>query len=91
MQDMEEEESPSFQGSVLKNPYSHSIAFIANSLKADPLSGRADSPARQNIEEAARIAGLDFILNVVINSKKEIVAAVAGDFIEAHRKGAEIC
>jgi nickel-dependent lactate racemase len=55
-----------------------------------PLSGRIDSPPRKNIEEAARIAGLSFIVNVVINSKKEIVAAVAGDFVEAHRKGVMI-
>lgn len=59
-------------------------------FEGNPLSGRIDSPARQNIEEAARILGLKFILNVVINSKKEIVAAVAGDFVEAHKKGAEI-
>ena len=65
-------------------------SFYSKLFEGDPLSGRADSPARQNIEEAARIAGLDFIFNVVLNSKKEIVAAVAGDFIEAHRKGTEI-
>ncbi len=64
-------------------------SFYSKIFEGDPLSGRADSPARQNIEEAARIAGLGFILNVVVNSKKEIVAAVAGDFIEAHRKGTE--
>lgn len=59
-------------------------------FEGNPLSGRIDSPARQNIEEAARISGLRFTLNVVINSNKEIVAAVAGDFIEAHRKGVEV-
>jgi lactate racemase len=64
--------------------------FYSKLFEGSPLSGRIDSPARKNIEEAAKIAGLGFILNVVINSKKEIVAAVAGDFIEAHRKGAEI-
>lgn len=53
------------------------------------VSGRADGPVRQDMEEAAKIFGLDFILNVVLDSKKEIVAAVAGDFIEAHRKGVE--
>jgi lactate racemase len=63
--------------------------FYSKLFEGSPLSGRIDSPARKNIEEAARIAGLSFILNVVINSKKEIVAAVAGDFIEAHRKGTE--
>ena len=64
-------------------------SFYSKLFEGTSLSGRADSPARQNIEEAARIAGLGFILNVMIDSKKEIVAAVAGDFIEAHRKGTE--
>jgi nickel-dependent lactate racemase len=54
------------------------------------VSGRVDGPVRQDIEEAANISCLDFILNVVLDSKKEIVAAVAGDFIEAHKKGAEV-
>ncbi|HEY3361759.1 MAG TPA: nickel-dependent lactate racemase [Methanosarcina sp.] len=54
------------------------------------VSGRIDGPVRQDMEEAAKILGLDFILNVVLDSKKEIVAAVAGDFIEAHRKGVEV-
>jgi lactate racemase len=62
-------------------------SFYSKLFEGDPLSGRTDSPARQNIEEAARIAGLDFIINVVLDSKKEIVAVVAGDLIEAHRKG----
>jgi len=37
--------------------------------------------------EAARIVGADFILNVVQNSKKEIVKVVAGDLIEAWLEG----
>jgi len=64
-------------------------SFYSRLFEGEPLSGRADSPARQNIEEAAKIAGLGFILNAVIDSKKRIVTAVSGDFIEAHRKGAE--
>ena len=54
------------------------------------VSGRLDSPVRQDFEEAAGVAGLDFILNVVLNSKKEVVRAVAGDFIKAHRAGAAV-
>jgi nickel-dependent lactate racemase len=54
------------------------------------VSGRVDGAVRQDMEEAAKIFGLDFILNVVLDSKKEIVAAVAGDFIEAHRKGTKV-
>lgn len=64
-------------------------SFYSKLFEGEPLSGRVDSPARQNIEEAAKIAGLGFILNAVIDSEKRIVAAVAGDFIKAHRKGAE--
>ena len=64
-------------------------SFYSKLFEGEPLSGRADSPARKNIEEAAKIAGLGFILNAVIDSEKRIVAAVAGDFIKAHRKGAE--
>ena len=71
----------SSEQSVIKN----------HELMRDPLAatGRLDSPVRQDMEEAAEIAGLDFILNVVLNSRKEIVQAVAGDFIQAHRAGAE--
>ena len=53
-------------------------------------SGNLDSPVRQDMEDAARMAGLDFILNVVQNSQKEIVRAVAGDFVQAHRAGATV-
>ncbi len=63
-----------------------------HAMMADPFarSGRLDSPVRLDMEDAAGIAGLDFILNVVLNSKKEIVKAVAGDYIKAHRTGARI-
>ncbi|OYV14050.1 MAG: hypothetical protein CG440_856, partial [Methanosaeta sp. NSM2] len=59
-------------------------------LMRDPRSatGRLDSPVRLDMEEAAGVAGLDFILNVVLNGRNEIVQAVAGDYIHAHRKGA---
>ncbi len=61
-----------------------------HALMLDPKSsaGRLDSPVRDDLEEAARLLGIDFILNVVLNDRKEIIFAVAGDYIEAHRKGA---
>ncbi|MDD3318042.1 MAG: nickel-dependent lactate racemase [Methanosarcina sp.] len=68
-------------------------AVIANHkmmIDEKAVSGRVDGPVRQDMEEAAKVAGLAFILNVMLDSKKEIVAAVAGDFIEAHRKGVEV-
>lgn len=38
---------------------------------------------------AARKANLQFILNVIIDSKKEIIKAVAGDCVDAHKEGYE--
>ncbi len=60
-----------------------------HALMLDPNSsaGRLDSPVRDDFEEAARLLGIDFILNVVLNDRKEIIFAFAGDYIEAHRKG----
>ncbi|MGI6142395.1 MAG: nickel-dependent lactate racemase [bacterium] len=45
------------------------------------------NPLREDIEEVGQMAGVAFILNVVLNSKKEIVKAVAGHPIKAHREG----
>ena len=43
------------------------------------------NPIRADIEEAAAICGVDFILNVVLDEHKEIVFASAGDVTAAHR------
>ncbi|MDR2944883.1 MAG: nickel-dependent lactate racemase [Methanosarcinales archaeon] len=59
-------------------------------IEKNAVSGRVDSPVRQDLEEAAGIIGLDFILNVVLDSRKKVVAAFAGDFIDAHREGVKI-
>lgn len=40
---------------------------------------------------AARLVGVDFIVNVVKNYRGEVVEAVAGDLVEAHAHGVEIC
>jgi nickel-dependent lactate racemase len=48
-----------------------------------------DNPVREDIEEAGRIAGVDFIVNAVLNSKSKIVKVVAGDPVKAHREGSK--
>lgn len=45
------------------------------------------NPVREDIEEAAAMVGVDFILNVVLDAHKEIIRAVAGDVTAAHRAG----
>lgn len=52
-------------------------------------AGRAEgNPVRLDLEEGIRkFIPIDFIVNVVLDEHKEIIHAVAGDFVEAHRAG----
>lgn len=50
----------------------------------------ADNPVRKDIEEAGKIAGIDFIFNVILNDSKKIIGAVAGNNNEAFIKGIHI-
>jgi len=57
-------------------------------VNPDACAGKlAGNPLREDIEEAARMVGIDFILNVVLDEHKQIVCAVAGDPVKAHRAG----
>jgi lactate racemase len=55
----------------------------------DPGLGTVDTDMRREMEEFAARIGLDFILNVILNRDGELVDAVAGHFIAAHRAGVE--
>ncbi len=48
------------------------------------------NPVRQEVEEVGRMAGVDFILNVVMNSRKQVVRAFAGHPFAAFREGARL-
>lgn len=57
-------------------------------VREEAHAGNLDSnPLRQDLEQAAAICGVDFIVNVVLDEHKQIVRAVAGDLAEAHREG----
>ena len=45
------------------------------------------NPVREDIEEAGKLCGIDFIVNAVLDEHKQIVFAVAGDVTDAHRVG----
>ena len=49
------------------------------------------NPVREEMEEAAKMIGLDMIVNTVMNVKNEIVKVVAGDPAMAHQAGVKIC
>ena len=61
----------------------HSM-MVREEAHAGALEG---NPIREDIEEAAAICGVDYLVNVVLNEHKEIIRAVAGDVTQAHRAG----
>lgn len=57
-------------------------------VRPEACAGNLDTnPVRQDIEEAGKLCGVDFILNVVLDEHKHILKAVAGDPVLAHREG----
>ena len=62
-----------------------------STLHPNALVGHMEgNPIRDDIEEAALLVENCFIVNGILNAKKEIVSVVAGDMIKAHREGAKI-
>jgi nickel-dependent lactate racemase len=65
--------------------YNHNAEFIDNEkARTGIIDG---NPIQRDMLYAARAARLDFIVNVVINSEKEVIFAVAGDCDLAHKEG----
>jgi nickel-dependent lactate racemase len=56
----------------------------------DDLPPIDENPVSNEMIEAARTAGVDFILNVVSNDAGEVVCVVAGDVFEAWRKAVDV-
>ncbi len=52
--------------------------------------GNIMSPVRMDMEDAVNFVNVDFLYNVIVDSHKNIVAATAGNVIDAHRKGVSI-
>lgn len=46
-----------------------------------------DNQRRADMEEAARMGGLDAVVNVVVNSRRQIAGLFVGDVVGAHRAG----
>ncbi|MTV50301.1 nickel-dependent lactate racemase [Heliobacillus mobilis] len=67
--------------------YNHNSTFISSPYART--GNLENNPIHRDMLFAAEKAKLAFILNVVINAKKEIIYAVAGDRVEAHLKGCQ--
>lgn len=54
---------------------------------SETVMGIPENPMRLRMEEAARIAGLKYIVNVIYDIEKKIVGCFCGDVVQAHREG----
>ncbi len=44
------------------------------------------NPVREDIEEAASMVGLEYVVNVVVDESKNVLGCFSGNFIKAHRE-----
>ena len=54
---------------------------------SETVMGVPENPMRLRMEEAARMAGLAYIVNVVYDVARHIVGCFTGDVVRAHREG----
>jgi len=60
----------------------------SNMVLPGAVTGKLEgNPVREDLEEVAGFLRIDFIVNVVLDEHKNIIKAVAGHHIEAHREG----
>lgn len=64
----------------------HSLAMKDSSIKL----GNINNSAYREINEVAKIVGLEFVINTILNGKNEIIDIVAGNVEETHRRGIKI-
>ena len=66
----------------------HCSAFIDHpKARMGVLDG---NPIHRDMEAAVKMAGLKYIVNVIIDGEKKVAAAFAGDPVSAHRKGCDM-
>ncbi len=57
-------------------------------IEPDAIAGKlGGNPVREDIEEVAQFFTVDYIVNIVLDEKKQIINAFAGDVVQAHRAG----
>ncbi len=67
----------------------HHLALVT--AKGVSYGNLADNPFHDEVHQAGRMAGLDFIVNALYNANEDVKGIVAGDLEEAYRFGADLC
>ncbi|MHA1376852.1 MAG: nickel-dependent lactate racemase [Candidatus Helarchaeota archaeon] len=79
--------------SILPGVSSYKAINFNHAMLIDPkaVTGNLEgNPVHMDMVEAARLAKVDFIINLVRNSKEKIVKTFAGDLEAAHLEGAKL-
>jgi nickel-dependent lactate racemase len=63
----------------------HSLSL---KIKASP--GQPDNDIHRDLEEALQFLPVDFMLNVIVNHERQVLEAVAGNIVDAHRAGVSL-
>lgn len=67
------------------------IAYHHKNMRQNAEMGRVeDNVFRLDIEDAARLAGLHFKVDAVLNNRREVVGLFAGDLVAEHRVGVKL-
>lgn len=69
--------------------YNHNSSFVGD--KKAKQGNLKENPIHRDMLFAAKAANLSFILNVLIDEKKQVKAAFAGNLENAHEAGCELC
>jgi len=64
--------------------------WLSALVSGSEIMGKRDNIVREQIDEAARLMGLDFIINVVQDLKENVVGVFVGDLVSAHRAGCNL-
>jgi nickel-dependent lactate racemase len=65
----------------------YKVHRLGASYRIQDLIGDIENPVRREIDEVAVKAGLNMIVNTIIDAKKQLISVVAGDVVKAHREG----
>jgi len=74
------------QPGVSSEVTTYSTHIAAARIPFEEILGRGENPVRHEIENVAKIVGLDFIVNTVLNERAELLKVFAGDMVRAHRE-----
>jgi lactate racemase len=57
---------------------------------SETIMGEPENPMRQAMEDAAKLAGLRFVVNIVSDAQKHLAGCFAGEPVASHREGSRL-